>query len=144
MSDIIGRVAGIIAFDPVRVVGRGLGRIEACLGLLAQSPTRSRVSAHLDQVLALGLGDERLELGSSEGVDQSGLGNDEKKHLGAGKDRKLICLKLQVSMRHVLSWVWVGCDVVVPTRSRRAVAARTFFMMPAFLLEKVMCRRDLS
>lgn len=49
--------------------------------------------AHLDEVLALGLGDERLQLRGSEGVDQASLRDDEKQHLGASEDRKLVCLR---------------------------------------------------
>lgn len=38
-----------------------------------------RTSAtYLDEVLSLGFGDQRLQLGRCEGVDQSGLGDDEK------------------------------------------------------------------
>lgn len=33
--------------------------------------------AHLNQILAFRFRDERLELGCGEGVDESGLGNDE-------------------------------------------------------------------
>lgn len=32
--------------------------------------------AHLDQILALGFGDQGLELGSGEGVDESGFRDD--------------------------------------------------------------------
>ena len=49
--------------------------------------------AYLDQVLALGLGYQRLQLGSSEGVYQTGLRHDEKEHLGAGEDGELVGLQ---------------------------------------------------
>lgn len=49
--------------------------------------------AYLDEVLALGLGDERLQLGRGEGVDEAGLGDDEEQHLGAGEDRELVGLQ---------------------------------------------------
>jgi hypothetical protein len=48
--------------------------------------------AYLDQVLALGLGDQRLELGSGEGVDETSLGDDEQKDLGASEDRQFVGL----------------------------------------------------
>ena len=50
--------------------------------------------AYLDEVLALGLGDEWLELGSGEGVDKTGFGHDEEKHLSASQDGKLVGLQL--------------------------------------------------
>lgn len=48
--------------------------------------------AYLDQVLALSLGDKRLQLGGSEGIDQAGLGDDKQEHLGASEDRQLVGL----------------------------------------------------
>lgn len=48
--------------------------------------------AYLDQVLALSLGDERLQLGGGEGIDQAGLGDDQEKHLGASENRQLVGL----------------------------------------------------
>lgn len=42
-----------------------------------------RVEASLDEVLAFGLGHERLEFGGSEGVDEAGFGDDEEEDLGA-------------------------------------------------------------
>ena len=47
---------------------------------------------YLDEVLTLGLGDERLQLGGGEGVNETGLGDNEQQHLGAGEDGKLISL----------------------------------------------------
>lgn len=55
------------------------------------------LSSYLNEVFALGLRDERLELGSGEGVDETGLGYDKEKHLGAGEDRELVCLRECVS-----------------------------------------------
>lgn len=48
--------------------------------------------AYLNQVLALGLGDQWLELGSSECIDKAGFGDDQKKHLSASQNGKLVCL----------------------------------------------------
>lgn len=39
------------------------------------------VEACLDEILALWLGDERLQFGGGECVDQAGFGNDEKEDL---------------------------------------------------------------
>lgn len=47
---------------------------------------------YLDQVLALGLGDEWLQLGGGEGVDETGLGDDQKEHLGASEDGQFVGL----------------------------------------------------
>jgi hypothetical protein len=49
-------------------------------------------STYLNEVLALGLGDERLQLGGSEGVDKTGLGDDQQQHLGASEDGQLVGL----------------------------------------------------
>ena len=51
-----------------------------------------RVEAGLDEVLALGLGDEGLELRSGEGVDEAGLGDDEQEDLRAGEGGELVRL----------------------------------------------------
>lgn len=48
--------------------------------------------AYLDQVLTLGLGHQRLQLGSGEGVDETSLGDDEQKDLGASEDGQLVGL----------------------------------------------------
>jgi len=44
---------------------------------------QERGAAYLDEVLALGLGHQRLQLGCGEGVDEARLGHDEQQHLGA-------------------------------------------------------------
>jgi hypothetical protein len=54
-------------------------------------------AAYLDEVLALGLGHERLQLGCRECVDQARLGHDEEQHLRAGEDGQLVCLAYGVS-----------------------------------------------
>ncbi len=46
----------------------------------------------LDQILAFGLGNQRLELGSGEGIDQASLRDDQEEHLRASEDRQLIGL----------------------------------------------------
>ena len=51
-----------------------------------------RVETRLNEVLALGLGDERLELGGGEGVHETGLGHDEQEHLRACECRELVRL----------------------------------------------------
>jgi hypothetical protein len=44
------------------------------------------IQAGLDEVLAFGLCDEGLKFGGGEGVDETGLGDDEEEDLGAGED----------------------------------------------------------
>ena len=53
----------------------------------------ARRNTYLNQVLALRLGDQGLELGRREGVDESRLRHDKKENLGAGEDRKLVSLR---------------------------------------------------
>ena len=54
---------------------------------------RGRVEACLNEVLAFGLGHERLELGSGEGIDETGLRDDEEKDLSTRERGKLVGLK---------------------------------------------------
>lgn len=54
-------VGGALVINTVLAVTRGFGSVQASL----------------NQILALGLGDERLKLGCCEGIDQTSLGNDE-------------------------------------------------------------------
>lgn len=49
-------------------------------------------STHLDQVFALGLGDERLQLGCGKGIDKAGFGDDQQQDLGTGKNGQLVGL----------------------------------------------------
>ncbi len=49
---------------------------------------RARWLAHLDEVLALGLSDEGLQLRGREGVDEARLRRDQEQDLGAREDRR--------------------------------------------------------
>lgn len=69
------------------------GCCDRCIGRAALA------LAYLDEVLALGLGDERLQLWCREGVDKARLRDDEQQHLGAGEDRQLVGLVQRVSRR---------------------------------------------
>lgn len=55
-------------------------------------------ATNLNQVLALGLGDERLELGCGEGVHQAGLGYDQQEDLGTSEDRQFVSLGRQCQL----------------------------------------------
>ena len=48
--------------------------------------------AYLNQVLSLSLGNEGLELGSGEGVDETGFRNDKKQDLSSCENRELVSL----------------------------------------------------
>lgn len=54
---------------------------------MARSNSRLTRGAYLDQILALGLGNERLELGSGEGINKARLGDDQQQNLSACQDR---------------------------------------------------------
>jgi hypothetical protein len=43
-------------------------------------------ASYLDEVLALWLGDKGLKLRGSEGVDETGLRDDQQKHLSTSED----------------------------------------------------------
>ena len=89
-----------------------------------------RVEACLNEVLAFGLGDERLELRGSKGVYEPGLGHDEQEDLGAGEGREL------VRLGNATQRAKTGERIRTRQKGRRT--ARTFFMIPAFRFEKVM------
>ena len=60
--------------------------------------------AYLDEILSFGLGDEWLEFGSGEGVDETCFRDDQQQDLGAGENREFIGLTrhdhIYVSMLH--------------------------------------------
>lgn len=58
---------------------------------------------YLDEVLAFGLGHERLELRGGEGVDKAGFRDDEEQDLGTSEDREFVCLH---EPRRVRKWRW--------------------------------------
>jgi hypothetical protein len=64
-------------------------------------------AAYLDEVLALGLGHQRLQLWCGEGVDEARLGHDEEQHLRAGQDRQLVGLG---RLAGHAAWWWLACD----------------------------------
>ena len=74
-------------------MGHGGGATERCTdGHRRRKLTVRSVQACLDKILALGLGDEGLQLGSGERVDEACLTHDEEQDLGASKRRKLVSL----------------------------------------------------
>ena len=46
----------------------------------------------LNEVLSLGLGNQRLKFGGSKGVDKAGFGDDQEENLSASQDRELVGL----------------------------------------------------
>jgi hypothetical protein len=90
---VLGRLDSRFTVDAVRV-GR-LGGIETCLvaALARALPARLALEwTYLDQVLALGLGHQRLKLGSSEGVDETSFRDDEQEDLSTSEDRQFVGL----------------------------------------------------
>ena len=63
------------------------------MGILRRGGLAHRTRTNLDQVLALCLLNHRLQLGRRKRVDETGLGDDEQKHLRASEDTKLIRLR---------------------------------------------------
>ena len=133
---VLGRLDSGFTVDTVRV--GGLGGIETGLVtalVMAMTDGVWMEWAYLDQVLALGLGHQRLELGGGEGVDETSLGHDEQKDLGASEDRQFVGLARTVSVKGAIV---AKAERHVASRVVQDEQRHTFFMMPAFLLEKVM------
>jgi hypothetical protein len=90
---VLGRLDSRFAVNAVRV--GGLGGIETCLvAALARALSAGAMLewTYLDQVLSLGLGHQRLELGSGEGVNETSFRDDEQKNLSASEDRQFVGL----------------------------------------------------
>jgi hypothetical protein len=51
-----------------------------------------RIETCLDEILALRLGDERLQFGGGESINQTGFRDDEEEDLCTGKGGKFVCL----------------------------------------------------
>lgn len=90
---LLGRVDRVLVVDPVLSITCRFGRVQAGLGAVSRrlGGPRER-GTHLDQILPLGLGDQRLQLGGGEGVDQPRLGDDEQEDLRARQDGQFVCL----------------------------------------------------
>lgn len=71
----------------------------SCEVAASASADRVRRGAYLNKVLALRLGDERLELGRGKSIDEASFGNDEKQHLGACQNRQFVSLEAGVSKK---------------------------------------------
>lgn len=93
LGDVLGSLGRRVgSVDPVLVGGR-VRRVQASLhATISVEYTMQMMATYLDQVLALGLGHQRLELGGGESIDETGLGNDQEQHLGAGQDGQLVGL----------------------------------------------------
>ena len=53
------------------------------------------ISAHPDEVLALGLGDEWLQLGGCECVDEASLRDNQQQDLSTGESRQFVSLRVK-------------------------------------------------
>jgi hypothetical protein len=114
---LFGRLDLVTTIDAVLVAWSWFGSIQACLVIVSlighvenwlfaeQDANNRRVVAYLNQVLALRLCHERLELRCSKGINETGFRNNKKQDLGACKNRKLI------SLLHDSSLALGKCDV---------------------------------
>jgi hypothetical protein len=90
---VFGRLDRVVVIDTVGIAVSGFGGVQARLQRLdVRCDMRDCGAAHLNEVLSLGFGDEWLQLRGGEGVDETGLGDDEQQHLGAGEDGQLVGL----------------------------------------------------
>lgn len=104
-----GRLDLVTTVDAVLVAWGWFGSIQACLVIVSivghvenllfveRDANNSRVVAYLNQVLALRLCHEGLELRCSKGINETGFRNHKKQDLGACKNRKLISLVVKRS-----------------------------------------------
>ena len=93
----------VVAVNVVAATLLGLGRVQAGLFTMCKlrvfacfavcSIAARETMTYLDEILAFGLGDERLELGCGEGVHETGFGDDEQQDLSAREDGELVCLE---------------------------------------------------
>lgn len=89
------RVNGGLTVSTVGICGLWCVQAGLCqVALVYELPQCGRMAwcAYLDEVLAFRLSDKRLKLRCGEGVDESSLGDDEKKDLSASENRQLVCL----------------------------------------------------
>lgn len=90
-------------------------------------------STYLNEVLALGLGDERLQLGGGEGIDETRLRDNQQEHLGAGENGQLVSLfgKLRDSSQQTKYIKCYHCfDIFFPS-DRVHIATRRVRTCPA-------------
>lgn len=74
MCIVLRRVYLGLSIDTVLVAGRWFGCVQACLLRISACLDIARdAKTYLNQILALGLCDERLELGCGEGIYESGF-----------------------------------------------------------------------
>ena len=87
----LGRLDVGLGVDAVLVGRRRLGGVQASLQR-SEERGLGRRAPYLDEILAFGLGDERLELGGGKGVDETGFGDHEEQNLGSGEHGELVSL----------------------------------------------------
>ena len=101
MAHILGGFGGDVgSINPI-LVGGGIGGIETSLWAMGSvdwsaKATRARAgrmpATHLNQVLALSLGHQWLQLGRREGIYEASLRHDQQKNLGTSEHRQLVGL----------------------------------------------------
>jgi hypothetical protein len=94
---LLGRVDWAVSIDTVRRIASGLGSVQT--GLRCVSSRNTVLSdcevAYLDEVLALGLCDEWLQLWGCEGVDETGLRDNEEQYLSTSENGQFIGLEIK-------------------------------------------------
>lgn len=93
-------ILGSLCWDFRRIdsilVGGGIGGVQASLehrrlGMSRQEYKTSQ-QTHLNEVLALRLGNQWLKLRGGKSIDQTGLGHHQQQHLSTREDGQFICL----------------------------------------------------
>lgn len=98
LGRVVGHVLGSLRWDIGSVnailAGGRVGGVQAGLGekISFVRPRYMIEVTYLNQVLALGLGDKRLQLGGGESIDEAGLGDDQQEDLGTSEDRQFVGL----------------------------------------------------
>jgi hypothetical protein len=87
----LGRLDVGIGINAIFVGRRWFRSVQAGLQRLDERAGGGSAS-YLDEVLAFGFCDQRLELGGGESVDKTSFGHDEQQNLGAGEHRELVSL----------------------------------------------------
>lgn len=95
VAHIFGSLSRNIGGINAILVGSRVGSVEAGLGFRGYQSHAKKVGmskSYLDKVLSFWLRHQWLQLGSCEGVDETGLGHNQKKDLGSSKDGEFVCL----------------------------------------------------
>ena len=93
-------ILGSLCWDFRRIdsilVGGGIGGVQASLEHrrlgMSRQENKTTQQTHLNEVLALRLGNQWLKLRGGKSIDQTGLGHHQQQHLSTREDGQFICL----------------------------------------------------